>query len=138
MVAGSRQVDALSCLLCAPVLGQRNEADVQVRRPHLLPAEGVGRWQRSAELGHTGANRGAFGRACRGSQERSRIESEFRSALEFHKGFRPAPFFHRASGKNSLDRNSGEDQVALGRGADLPTELTDAPLWKEWRTRMPP
>ena len=51
LVAGSRQVDALPRLLGAPVLGQRDEEDVQVRRAHLLPAAGLGRRQRCAELG---------------------------------------------------------------------------------------
>ena len=43
--------------------------------------QGVGRRQRSAELGHAGADRSNFGRTRRGGQERSRIKSELRAAL---------------------------------------------------------
>ena len=89
LAAGSRQVDALPRLLGASVLGQRNEEDVPIRRAHLLSAKGLGRRQRSAELGHAGANRGDFGGTRRKREERSRNESEFSTALA--RRFRHAP-----------------------------------------------
>ena len=57
LAAGSRPLDALPRLLGAPVLGQRDEEDVQVRRPYLLSAPQLGRRQRRAELGHPGRRR---------------------------------------------------------------------------------
>jgi len=52
VAAGSQPFDPLSRLLGAAVLGQRNEEDVQVRRPHLLSPARLGRRQRCAELGN--------------------------------------------------------------------------------------
>ncbi len=63
------EVDALPRLLGAPVLGQRNEEDVQVRRAHLLPPARLGRRQRRAELGIAEADRGDLSGARRGGQE---------------------------------------------------------------------
>ena len=57
LAAGSRQIDPLSRLLGAPVLGRRDEEDVQIRRAYLLSAAGLGRRQRGAELGHSGRDR---------------------------------------------------------------------------------
>ena len=42
LAAGSGEVDPLSCLLGTPVLGRRNEEDVQIRRSHLLSAACLG------------------------------------------------------------------------------------------------
>ena len=64
LAAGDRPLDALPRLLGASVLGQRDEEALQDRRAQLLPAEGLGRRQRGAELarrrerGVVGATRG--------------------------------------------------------------------------------
>ena len=84
LAAGGRQVDALPRLLGAPVLGQRDEEDVQVRRAHLLPAARLGRRQRSAELGNAGADRGDFGRTRRSRQELGGDIGRSRSGVRIH------------------------------------------------------
>src|SRR6185312_3854011 len=81
LAAGSRQVDPLPRLLRAPVLGQRDDQAIQARRAHLLSPEGLGRWQRRAELGYATADRGDLQGARGGSQERSGDVSEFDQAL---------------------------------------------------------
>src|SRR5581483_10767141 len=79
--ARSRQVDALPRLLCAPVMGRRDEEALYVRRAQVLQTEGVGRRQRGAGLGHAGADRGAVRTTCGGSQERSRDVPELGAAV---------------------------------------------------------